>query len=147
MTEWAAPVLRGIGNFRLAGVHAKFAVTGFIAFEHAAQRQPKALGRVRAENDAVIELDADALVARQIPGLVGAEEQIHLFLRALDVHHIGEMGGHLGVVPIDGRQHIGIRIGGQLLVGFRSFDRHDVPQLKITQSQQHFDFSGIQRRV
>jgi len=67
----------------------------------------KAAWRHGAQNDAIVELDLNAAIARHIPGLVGAEKQVDLFQRALDIDHIGKMGSHLGIVPIDRRQDAG----------------------------------------
>jgi hypothetical protein len=103
-------------------------MAGLIALEHAAESEPQPLGGMRAQDDAIGEFDLDAAVVRNIPGLVGAEEQVDLLLRALDVDDVGEVGRHLGVVPVDRGKDGGI-LRGRLLglfSSFRCFCRHDL---------------------
>src|ERR1700744_2328382 len=101
----------------LPAFDAKLAVTGFIAFEHAAEGEPQALGGMRAQNNTVGELDLDAAIVRNVPGLVGAEEQVDLLERALDVDDVGEVGGHAAVVPFYRRQQAGVGRGSSRLLG------------------------------
>lgn len=80
----------------------------FVAFEDAAESEPKTFCGMGAQDDAIVELDLNATVARDIPGLIGAEKQVDLFERALDVDDVGKVGDHLGVIPIDRRQYAGV---------------------------------------
>jgi hypothetical protein len=74
-------------------------VTRFIFPHDAVERNAQSLGSERREDDPVAQFDGQGLVVAGVPCLVGSEEQVDLFARALDVDDVGEARGHLLVIP------------------------------------------------
>ena len=66
----------------------------------------QAFGAVGGYQYTAVQFHLQGITAIGIPGFVGAKKQVELLAVALHIQHIGEVGHHLGIIPMN--RHIRI---------------------------------------